>query len=425
MTGLDGLPMRADLAGRSAVRRAAARRRGPAQHQREPAPALADAGRRASPARSRRGPRAPQPLPRPRRRGAARRPGRLPRPRADRRRRSGRPTAPTRSCSSCCRRSAGPGRTRAGLRAVLLDAPASSPRHRHRLDRRRPRADDFGLDPGTPWRSDRGAPARRRLPLLAEQPDRHRADARRRSRRSCAAAPGMVVVDEAYAEFARAGTPSALEPAAAPPAAGGHPHDEQGVRLRRRPGRLPGRRPGGGRRAAAGALPYHLSALTQAAARAALAHADELLGTVEAVKAQRDRIVDGCAAWARRWPTRDANFVLFGRFARPAARSGRRCSTAACWSATSACPGWLRVTAGTAAEDRRVPGVRWMPCWQGDRRGCTPLSRRRRRSGARPRRPRSLVELDLDGTGQAEIVHRRRLLRPHARPARPSTAAST
>ena len=51
-------------------------------------------------------------------------------------------------------------------------------------------------------------------------------------------------------------------------------------------------------------LPYHLSALTQAAARAALAHADELLGTVERAAGQRDRLVDGLRAHrARRSPT--------------------------------------------------------------------------------------------------------------------------
>ena len=38
-------------------------------------------------------------------------------------------------------------------------------------------------------------------------------------------------------------------------------------------------------------LPYHLSVLSQAAALAALAHADELLATVEDVKTQRDRLV--------------------------------------------------------------------------------------------------------------------------------------
>ena len=35
-------------------------------------------------------------------------------------------------------------------------------------------------------------------------------------------------------------------------------------------------------------LPYHLSALTQAVARAALAHADELLGSVALLRAERD-----------------------------------------------------------------------------------------------------------------------------------------
>ena len=40
-------------------------------------------------------------------------------------------------------------------------------------------------------------------------------------------------------------------------------------------------------------LPYHLSALTQAAAVAALAHADEMLAMVDDIKAQRDRIVRG------------------------------------------------------------------------------------------------------------------------------------
>ena len=49
-------------------------------------------------------------------------------------------------------------------------------------------------------------------------------------------------------------------------------------------------------------LPYHLSSLTQAAARAALAHADALLATVESIKAERDRVI----AELRKvvWPTR-------------------------------------------------------------------------------------------------------------------------
>jgi histidinol-phosphate aminotransferase len=122
----------------------------------------------------------------------------------------------------------------------------------------------------------------------------------------------MVVVDEAYAEFARAGTPSALS-------------------------LLPGRRRLVVTRtmskafALAGArvgylaadpavtdalrlvrLPYHLSSLTQAAARAALRHAPVLLQTVDAIRQQRDRIVAELPSLGLRAVPSDANFVLFG-----------------------------------------------------------------------------------------------------------------
>jgi histidinol-phosphate aminotransferase len=59
-------------------------------------------------------------------------------------------------------------------------------------------------------------------------------------------------------------------------------------------------------------LPYHLSALTQAAARAALWHADVLLSTVEVIKAQRDRIVATLPEFGLSPVPSDANFVLFG-----------------------------------------------------------------------------------------------------------------
>jgi histidinol-phosphate aminotransferase len=96
-------------------------------------------------------------------------------------------------------------------------------------------------------------------------------------------------------------------------------------------------------------LPYHLSSLTQAAARTALAHTDALLATVEAVKEQRDRIVAALPAMALSSVPSDANFVLFGRFA----------DQAKAWQALLdhdvlvrdvGLPGWLRVTAGTAEE---------------------------------------------------------------------------
>jgi histidinol-phosphate aminotransferase len=165
-----------------------------------------------------------------------------------------------------------------------------------------------------------------------------------------AAPDTVVVVDEAYAEFARPGTPSALTLLEGRPRlvvtrtmskafalAGGRigylaadPAVVDAVQLVR--------------------LPYHLSALTQAVARAALAHTEALLSTVDAIKAQRDRIVATLRGWGLRVADSDANFVLF---AVPGG-DGR-----ATWQALLdrgvlvrdvGLPGWLRVTAGTPAE---------------------------------------------------------------------------
>jgi len=128
-----------------------------------------------------------------------------------------------------------------------------------------------------------------------------------------AAAPqAIVVVDEAYAEFARPGTRSAVSllegrerlvvtrtMSKAFALAGGRlgylaaaPELTEALRLVR--------------------LPYHLSTTTQAVACAALEHADGLLGTVELIKAQRDRIVADLAAMGLDPVPSDANFVLFG-----------------------------------------------------------------------------------------------------------------
>lgn len=59
-------------------------------------------------------------------------------------------------------------------------------------------------------------------------------------------------------------------------------------------------------------LPYHLSVLTQAAGSAALAHATEAMHILEAVREQRDRILDGLAQFdgLTVYPS-VANFVLF------------------------------------------------------------------------------------------------------------------
>lgn len=64
-------------------------------------------------------------------------------------------------------------------------------------------------------------------------------------------------------------------------------------------------------------LPYHLSALTQAAAVAALAHAPEMLAMVDEIKTQRDRMVSGLSALGFTPVPSEANFVLFGNVADP------------------------------------------------------------------------------------------------------------
>ena len=163
------------------------------------------------------------------------------------------------------------------------------------------------------------------------------------------AAPGMVVVDEAYAEFARPGVPSALT------LLPGHPRLVVSRTMSKAFG-MAGLRVGylAADPAVVDALqlvrlPYHLSALTQAVARVALAHAPELLGTVEAVKAERDRIVAALPALGLTAVPSDANFVLFGRFD-DAGAAWRALLDRGVLVRDPGLPGWLRVTAGTPAE---------------------------------------------------------------------------
>jgi histidinol-phosphate aminotransferase len=165
----------------------------------------------------------------------------------------------------------------------------------------------------------------------------------------CDTAPGLVVIDEAYAEFAREGTPSAL------------------ALLPRYPG-LVVTRTMSKAFAMAGArvgylaaapevvsklllvrLPYHLSAVTQAVARAALALAAEPLATVTTIRAERDRLVAWLRGQGLRVADSDANFVLFGTFEQ------RR----DVWQGLVdhgvlvrevGPPRWLRVTVGTPEE---------------------------------------------------------------------------
>jgi histidinol-phosphate aminotransferase len=130
----------------------------------------------------------------------------------------------------------------------------------------------------------------------------------------CAAAPGVVVIDEAYGEFRRAGTPSALELLPGTP-------NLVVSRTMSKAFALAGARLG--YLAAAPEicdalrvvrLPYHLSAVTQAVARVALRHADELLARVDDLRAERDATVGWLREQGLEVADSDANFCLFGRF---------------------------------------------------------------------------------------------------------------
>ncbi|MEV4684873.1 histidinol-phosphate transaminase [Streptomyces kurssanovii] len=166
-----------------------------------------------------------------------------------------------------------------------------------------------------------------------------------------AAKPSLVVVDEAYVEFSH--RPSLLPLIEGRPnlvisrtmskafgAAGlrlgylaAHPAVVDAVQLVR--------------------LPYHLSAVTQATALAALEHTDTLLGYVEQLKTERDRLVTELRAIGYEVTDSDANFVQFGRFDGEdgAHKAWQRILDQGVLVRDNGVPGRLRVTAGTPEEN--------------------------------------------------------------------------
>jgi histidinol-phosphate aminotransferase len=96
-------------------------------------------------------------------------------------------------------------------------------------------------------------------------------------------------------------------------------------------------------------LPYHLSALTQAAAIAALDHTDEMLAMVDDIKRQRDRLLQELPKLGFTvWPS-EANFVLFGSVPSPHAVFNALLQRGIIIRDIGI-PHHLRVTAGTEAE---------------------------------------------------------------------------
>jgi histidinol-phosphate aminotransferase len=96
-------------------------------------------------------------------------------------------------------------------------------------------------------------------------------------------------------------------------------------------------------------LPYHLSALTQAASIAALHHAPEMLAMVDDIAAQRDRMLRELPQLGYRVFESQANFVLFDGLDDPAA-TFRALLERDILIRDVGIPGALRVTAGTAEE---------------------------------------------------------------------------
>lgn len=107
-------------------------------------------------------------------------------------------------------------------------------------------------------------------------------------------------------------------------------------------------------------LPYHLSVLTQAAARAALRHADDTLGSVKALIAERERVSAELTRMGYRVIPSDANFVLFGAFT-DAPATWQRYLDAGVLIRDVGIPGHLRVTIGLAAENDAflAAGANW------------------------------------------------------------------
>ena len=96
-------------------------------------------------------------------------------------------------------------------------------------------------------------------------------------------------------------------------------------------------------------LPYHLSALTQAAATTALKHAPTMLAMVDDIRQQRDRIVRELPALGYTPHASQTNFVLFGGVNDPNA-TFRALLDHGIIIRDVGIPNHLRVTAGTADE---------------------------------------------------------------------------
>ena len=168
-------------------------------------------------------------------------------------------------------------------------------------------------------------------------------------RRILDAAPGIVIIDEAYAEFSD--EPSACTLLADYPAklvvsrtmskafdfAGGRlgyfvadPAFIEAVMLVR--------------------LPYHLSTLSQAAARVALRHREDTLATVATLSEQRDRVAAELKELGYEVVDSHSNFIFFGGL-QDSHRTWEAFLDQDVLIRDVGIPGWLRVTIGLPEEN--------------------------------------------------------------------------
>lgn len=211
-----------------------------------------------------------------------------------------------------------------------------------------PRRDDFSLDAG---RAAAAVEAHRPDVVFVTSPNNPTGQSVPRDalRAVLAAAPGVVVVDEAYGEFCSAPSAVGLLAEFADRLVVSRTMSKAFAFAGGRLGYL----------AAAPAvidalalvrLPYHLSVLTQAAARAALRHAESTLDSVATLVRERERVSAALARLGHAVVPSDANFILFGWFA-DATVAWRRYLEAGVLIRDVGIEGHLRVTIGTPAEN--------------------------------------------------------------------------
>jgi len=218
------------------------------------------------------------------------------------------------------------------------------------------RTDDFSLDPSEVARVLGSGPTI--TFLCSPNNPTGRAEPPELVRQVLAGAPGLVVVDEAYGQFAPS---SALDLRRR---AEGPVERLVVVRTFSKTWAMAGARLGylvADPEVVAAcehvALPYHLSALTQAAGRLALRYRGEMEARVALVAEERGRLSAGLAALpVETWPS-DANFVLFRPFGRSAHDLWQELLDHSVlvrdFSSRPRLEGCLRVTVGTPAENDR------------------------------------------------------------------------